>query len=143
MDTVTQNMLVPMAFDIFGIKPRRAHSQCLRFNIWKWNDLRLVLRAFGFFDDVDETLFMSNDGYVISGQTHNKMISILLYVSKTCEIESNNTNWFLKKIYSNPLYSDLVAHHGDCPGSNEGQFSYSDLRIFILFLSDCDGFEIR
>lgn len=132
-----------MAFDIVGINPQKAHSKCLRFNIWKWNDLRLVLKKFHFFNDVDEHCFMSNDGYIVSGEQLKNLISILTHVKLISEIESGNQDWFLEKIYQSSENIDIVVYHGDCPGFNGGKLNYSDILILLLFLSGCDGFEIR
>lgn len=137
------NIWVLMAFDIVGINPKRAHSKCLRFNIWKWNDLRIILKHFRIFDVIDEPKFMSNDSYCVTGNNFNKIKDALNYIKLVSEIDNENPNWFFHKIYSHKANADFVSYHGDCPGFNGGQFGHSDLIIFILFLSDCEGFEIR
>lgn len=137
------NIWVLMAFDIFGINPKKAHSKCLRFNIWKWNDLRVILRHFYIFDNIDEHKFMSNDSYHITQNNFSKIKDILHYIKIMSEIDGGNPNWIFDKIYSHESNTDFVSYHGDCPGFNGGQFGYSDLAVLLLFLSDCEGFEIR
>lgn len=132
-----------MAFDIVGINPKKTYSKCLRFNIWKWNDLRLVLKKFHFFNEVDEHSFMANDSYVISGKQLENLVLILTHVKLISEIETSNQNWFLDKIYQSSENLDIVIYHGDCPGFNGGKLNYSDIQILLMFLSGCDGFEIR
>lgn len=131
-----------MAFDVVGINPSSPYSKCLRFNIWKWNDLRLVLRKFYFFNEVDEYGFMSNDGYVINGLALENLIRILNHVKIISELEPHNENWLLDKIYQSSENLDMVAYHDDFPEFDSGKLSHSDVKIFLLFLSGCDGFKI-
>ncbi len=133
-----------MAFDIYGINPRKSHSSCLRFNIWKWNDFRILLRHEGFFLHANERKFMSNDGYLIDGHIFsefNKSVHSIFEKNKKLS-NQDGLNSYFDQIYSE-VDKSLVSYHGEM-GSGHGQnFGQIDIHVVSLFVKDCDGFTIN
>jgi hypothetical protein len=131
-----------MAFDIYGIEPRKSHSVCLRFNIWKWNDFRHLLKMYKLFDHIDERGFMSNDGYRVTDNKFELFKLAVHEINSKIKFSADSGICYFESFYSE-LDSDLIQYHGEI-GSSAGQnFSYADMKLISLFVVDCDGFVIR
>jgi hypothetical protein len=132
-----------MAFDLYGINPRRSHSSCVRFSIWKWNDLRLILREGGMFENFNEQKFMSNDGHVVDGDNFFIFKAILLDTNEKFDRSISLNNSYFSDIYEKFNLAGLTPYQEDMGSSGGYRFGHIDLKLMILFTSDCDGFSIK
>jgi len=131
--------LTYMAFDLYGITDSIDNGFVLRFNIWKWNDVRLVLQGCGFFQKADQSKFMTNDGYLVSGEVFN--------------IFYKNVDIFLEKCKSNPsairniLYSEEIICHRKyalpVEAYNTEDLDMNDLMLIKMLCDKSDSFSIR
>lgn len=128
-----------MAFDLYGINESEDNGFVLRFNIWKWNDVRLIMEGRKLFEKGDESKFMTNDGYIISGDLF--------------DIFCKNIDILIDKCKSNPstikdiLYSeDIICRRKYAPpvgGSNAEDFDMNDLMLIKMLCDRSDSFSIR
>lgn len=132
-----------MAFDLYGINPRRSHSTCIRFSIWKWNDLRLLLRDAGMFLCFNEQKFMSNDGNIIEASSFETMKNILFDINEKFNNSLGASISYFDEMYAKFNSEGLTPYHEEIGSSGGYRFTYIDLKLMILFTSDCDGFSIK
>lgn len=128
-----------MAFDLYGMNESKNNGFVLRFNIWKWNDVRLILEQCMFFEKGDQSKFMTNDGYIISGE--------LFYIF--CK----NIDILINKCKSSPsaiediLYSEAIMcrrkYALQAGGSNTEDLNMSDLSLIKMLCDKSDSFSIR
>ena len=130
-----------MAFDIYGIGGQLTHEMCLRFNVWKWNDVRLLLNEFNLFLILDESLFMANDGYEIKGEKYYPLIKT---VREIYDIEyifnKSGKSWITSKLES---LSEVRKYSKSPSYGAEGQLSMSDINLLYILLGYHDGIKIN
>ena len=140
MESPTTMMVSTMAFDIYGLGGSQTHEMCLRFNIWKWNDIRLLLNEFNLFLILDESLFMANDGYEITGEKYYPLIKT---VRDIYDIEytfkASGKSWITSKLES---LSEVRKYSKSPSYGSEGQLSLLDINLLYILLGCHDGIRI-
>jgi hypothetical protein len=145
MVLTTEEMVNNLAFDIFGInKINDIGSQdfCLRFNIWKWNDFRIILHEFNMFSVIDESCFMSNDGYEIYGNEADSLFSAIENIQQIERLFRSGSGSWISNILSKKKNINLREYSISPMYDGMDQFGMSDIDLLCILTSRFGGIKI-
>ncbi len=134
-----------LAFDIFGINKinnEGGKDFCLRFNVWKWNDLRVLLREFNMFSVIDEARFMANDGYVIHGNDASNLFNAIANISKIEKVFRFNGHSWISDILNKDYNSHLREYSLSPMYDGMDQFGMPDIDLLCILTSRFGGIKI-
>ncbi len=134
-----------MAFDIFGINKinnEGGKDFCLRFNVWKWNDLRVLLREFNMFSVIDEAGFMANDGYEIHGNDASNLFNAIANISKIEKVFRFNGHSWISDILNKDYNCHLREYSMSPMYDGMDQFGMPDIDLLCILTSRFGGIKI-
>ena len=124
-------MVVGVAYDLIGLKPKSSNGLCIRLNIWKWYEFIKILEYWD--------LIKSIEDWLVNDQIELSDVEALELAN---DINSNleTSHSFIDNLYSQDLqYSNMPWHRSVCCSV----LSLSDIKYVLLFLYDCGGFKVE
>ena len=117
-----------MAFDLVGINPKEPIGHCYRLNVWKWHELWNFLKYYCNNTVSNVTYWYTNDGEIVCKETCEEILKKLKQPEMITYFNKYLNEREKKEYMSLSTYRPLCSQ---------------DIESFCLFLSKCDGFEIR
>jgi hypothetical protein len=124
-------MVVGMAYDLIGLKPKSSNGLCIRLNIWKWYEFIKALEHWGLLKNLEH--WLTNDEIELSSIES-------LELANGIRLNLETFNIFISDLYSKNLqYSHMPWHRSVCCSI----LDLNDIKYVLLFLDSCGGFKIQ